>query len=93
VTGAVKGKKLIGRFWDLPVFTRIIAFGKAYRHAKRYVIQNQLEANGTIPYQPRKRAALARGCPSATQPPALPSPSPPQSPSGRDAGAKKRVSW
>ncbi len=63
VTGAVKGKKLIGRFWDLPVFTRIVAFGKAYRHAKHYVIQNQLEADGTMPYQPRKNQIGARGRP------------------------------
>jgi REP element-mobilizing transposase RayT len=63
VTGAVKGRKLGGRFWDLPVFTRIVAFGMAYRRAKRYVIQNQLEADGTIPYQPRKNEIGARGRP------------------------------
>ncbi len=68
MTGAVKGRKLTGRFWDLPVFTRIVAFGKAYRQAKRYVIQNQLEANGTIPYQPRKNKIGARGRPNVPAP-------------------------
>jgi REP element-mobilizing transposase RayT len=56
ITGSVKGKKLAGRFWDLPVFTRIVEWGRAYFRAKKYVIQNQLEAAGIIPRQNRSRA-------------------------------------
>jgi hypothetical protein len=62
ITGAVKGKKLVGRFWALPVFTRIVEWGRARVHAEKYVIQNQLEAAGIIPYQNRNRArSLKRG--------------------------------
>ena len=53
VTGAKKGCALGTRFWDLPAYTRLIEWGRAFFVAKRYVIQNRLEAAGVIPYQPR----------------------------------------
>ena len=43
------------KFWDHLPWTRIVAWGKAYWTAKKYVIQNRLEGLGVIPYQPRKR--------------------------------------
>ena len=54
VTGARKGKPFGKRFFDLPAFTRIAEWGKAFERLKAYVIQNVLEANGVISYQPRK---------------------------------------
>ena len=61
VTGSKKGKpNRGGRFWDLLAWTRIAEWGKAFRALKGYVLQNELEAAGVIPYQPRKRRVLLR---------------------------------
>ena len=49
-----KGRRLNGKFWDLPAFTRIVAWGKAFKVARKYVVQNTLEALGMIPHAPRK---------------------------------------
>ena len=54
VTGARRGKPFGKRFFDLPAFTRIAQWGRAFKQLKAYVIQNVLESSGTIPYQPRK---------------------------------------
>lgn len=54
VTKARKGIALKKRFWDLPAFTRLAEWGKAFQSAKRYVVQNILEAAGIIPYTPRR---------------------------------------
>ena len=43
--GAKKGSALVSRFWDYPAFTRIVA-GGAFLIARRYVVQNLLEALG-----------------------------------------------
>jgi REP element-mobilizing transposase RayT len=56
VTGARKGCKLKGPFWDGLPFTRIIAWGRAFALAKNYVLQNILEAAGKVPYHPRTSA-------------------------------------
>lgn len=42
-------------FWSYPLYTRIIEWGKAYQNLKKYIFQNELEAQGMIPYQPRKK--------------------------------------
>ena len=56
---ATRGNTL-GKFWALPPFTRIVEWGKALRIAKAYVLQNELEASGVIPYTPRKARSLKR---------------------------------
>jgi len=56
VTKAKKGIALKKRFWDLPAFTRLAEWGKAFHVAKRYVFRNCLEAAGLIAYTPRKPA-------------------------------------
>ena len=61
VTGAKKGRPFRKRFFDLPAFTRIAQWGKAFTRLKAYVIQNVLEATGAISYQPRKaKGALVK---------------------------------
>ncbi len=55
ISGARKGQKLRESFWHVPVFSRIIAWGKAFVSARRYVVQNQLEATGEIPYRSRNK--------------------------------------
>jgi REP element-mobilizing transposase RayT len=54
ITKAFKGTGLKTSFWEFPPFTRILEWGKAFLTARQYVLQNQLEADGVIPYQPRK---------------------------------------
>jgi len=50
---AKKGTKR-GKFWDLLVFSRIVEWGKAFRIVMAYVLQNELEASGEIPYKARR---------------------------------------
>jgi len=61
VTGAQNGKPLGRRFWDLLAYSRVVEWGKAFLVAKRYVIQNQLEAVGVVPYQPRRGKRVLGG--------------------------------
>src|SRR5262249_21958918 len=69
VTGARRGNALGKRFWDLPMWSRIVAWGKAFQAVCRYVVMNRLEGEGLIPHQPRhkkKRPSRpgARGVPA-----------------------------
>ena len=41
-------------FWDYRPFSRILFWGKDYKTAYNYLIQNTLEGLGFIPYKPRK---------------------------------------
>ena len=54
VLKAKKGEKR-GRFWDWLTFSRIVEWGRAFQLAMNYVLQNDLEACGIIPFQPRVR--------------------------------------
>ena len=53
ITKAIKGKRFGKRFW-MPVFTRIVAWGKAFEIAVSYIELNTKEAIGLIPYTVRK---------------------------------------
>lgn len=57
MTGAKKGKPLSSSFWDYLPFTRIVEWGRDFKNAQSYVIQNLLEALQLIPYQPRKHGS------------------------------------
>ena len=63
ISGAKKGNAK-GKFWDKLAYTRLVEWGKSFRVAKAYVIQNFLEAAGVVPYKPRvgKRKRPSRGC-------------------------------
>ncbi len=56
--GVERGSAKALRFWDARPFTRIIEWGRDYKRACKYVLQNTLEALGFIPYQ--KRGLRAR---------------------------------
>jgi REP element-mobilizing transposase RayT len=60
VTGANKLKALTEKFWDFIPWSRVVEWGKAYTRAKAYVFQNELEACGDIPYQPRGKSPSRR---------------------------------
>ena len=51
---AQRGHALGKKFWDARPFTRIVEWGRDFKIACQYVLQNRLEALGFIPYQPRK---------------------------------------
>jgi REP element-mobilizing transposase RayT len=55
ITKAFKGASLKSSFWEFPPFERILEWGRAFLTARQYVFQNQLETDGVIPYQPRKK--------------------------------------
>lgn len=55
VTGAKKLSALTDKFWDFRPWSRIVEWGKAFRAARTYVFQNELEADGVIPHQPRRQ--------------------------------------
>ncbi len=54
ITCARKGAPLAKRFFDHIPFSRIVEWGRSLVTARRYVIQNNLEARGLIAYRPRK---------------------------------------
>jgi REP element-mobilizing transposase RayT len=58
ITGARKGYA-IGRYWDLLAYSRIVAWGRDFCGVRSYVVQNQFEAKGLIPYR-RRRAPRAQ---------------------------------
>lgn len=55
VTGATKGKPF-GRFWTYLLYSRLMT-NSAYEFeiVSGYILQNELETQGLIPYKPRKR--------------------------------------
>src|ERR1700722_3610090 len=53
IGGAKKGAPAREAFWDYPVFTRILEWGKDFTGVIRYVLMNELETLGLIPYKER----------------------------------------
>jgi REP element-mobilizing transposase RayT len=60
VTGSSKIKMLTEKFWDAAPWSRIVPWGKAYRAAKAYVFQNEMEASGVVPFSERKHSSSKR---------------------------------
>lgn len=59
ITGLI-ARKLGKGIWKLRPFTRVTHWGKAYKTLKNYVLQNELEIQGVIPYQKRRHKYKAR---------------------------------
>ncbi len=53
ITGARKGAAT-GKFWSHLVYTRVVEWGRAFKTAKLYVIQNELEALGVWAREPTR---------------------------------------
>lgn len=51
---SAKGRPSQAKAWDTRPFTRILEWGADFRRTCDYLLQNQLETFGLIPYQPRK---------------------------------------
>ncbi len=47
------------RFWQTRVYSRIVSWGRDYLAVRAYVVQNDLEGCGAVPYKPRKKWRLA----------------------------------
>jgi len=58
VTKARKGMPFKGKFWDRLLYSRIVEWGREFVSVCKYILQNELEANGVIPHQPRKNARM-----------------------------------
>jgi hypothetical protein len=52
VTGARRGRPS-GPFWDWLAYSRLVAWGRDFLGVRAYVLTNDLEALGQLPYQPR----------------------------------------
>ncbi len=60
VTGANRLRGLKKRFWDYRPFSRVVDWGRGYSLAKDYVLLNQLEGMGLIPFHRGRLSALFR---------------------------------
>ena len=83
VTGANKLNALKEKFWDFIPWSRIVEWGRAFKSAKDYIFQNEMEACGARAYQPRKKSSSPpppkrkpspRGKASPSSPSSSPSP-------------------
>ena len=64
ITGAKKGNPIAAahpgasqdgrKFWDALAWSRIVSWGRQFFNGRYYVIRNELESEGLVPYEPRK---------------------------------------
>jgi hypothetical protein len=79
ILGVQRGKPLKLKFWDTLPYTKIIEWGRQFKRAHWYVLQNRLEAEGFIAFTPRKGVkARSRAKPRAPAKP--PAPAKPRAP-------------
>lgn len=43
------------KFWTERVYSRVVQWGRDFRYVIAYIYQNTLEAEGLVPYKPRKK--------------------------------------
>jgi len=68
VTGARRGHR-VGKFWDWLAYSRIIAWGRDFVGLRAYILKNELETSGQVPYQARTRRKAPRlSAPSRASP-------------------------
>ncbi len=51
--GAPEDREKENKFWQTRIYSRIVSWGREYLNVKKYVIQNECEALGLIPYHAR----------------------------------------
>jgi REP element-mobilizing transposase RayT len=59
VTGARRGRP-VGKFWDDLAYSRLLRWGREFDRARAYVIRNEFEARGLLPYEPRRKGSPTR---------------------------------
>jgi REP element-mobilizing transposase RayT len=59
ITGAKKGHA-IGKFWDSLTYSRLLSWGREFLNVRFYVIQNELESEGIIPFVRRRTRSHPR---------------------------------
>jgi Transposase IS200 like len=62
VTGAGKGRP-VGKFWDWLAYSRVVAWGRDFLGVRGYVLKNELETVGLLPYERKCRRPTRRGLP------------------------------
>ncbi len=55
ITGAKKGQSR-GKFWDLLAYSRVVAWGKAFREVRDYLVSNRIQS--FIGIRPSKRVLI-----------------------------------
>jgi REP element-mobilizing transposase RayT len=55
ITGACRGRA-VGRFWDELAYSRVVSWGREFGSVRDYVIRNELETLGRLPYRTRRRS-------------------------------------
>jgi len=65
----IHSKFKLEKFWTERVFSRVVQWGKDFKGVIKYIHQNELEADGTIPYTPRnRRKKKSGGLPTESHP-------------------------
>jgi hypothetical protein len=64
VTGAGKGRP-VGRFWDWLAYSRVVEWGRDFFGVRGYVLKNELETLGYLPYEKRLTRNARRGLPTS----------------------------
>lgn len=60
LTRSKKGSPLLKGFWDSRPWSRILAWGKAFKTAVKYVIKNEQEALGLIQHRRSRKPPNTR---------------------------------
>ena len=55
-----KKREKENKFWQTRIYSRIVSWGREYLFVKKYVIQNALEALGTVPYKDRNARSSSK---------------------------------
>lgn len=61
VTGAKKGRKFSGKFWDALAFTRVVPWGRAFLRLRHYLIKNSFEATGGAALRAKAEQVMQNG--------------------------------
>jgi REP element-mobilizing transposase RayT len=57
-----------GKFWDWLAYSRVVAWGRDFWGVRAYILRNELEANGQLPYERRARREPNAGARSRASP-------------------------
>ena len=51
---------VLGKFWDWLAYSRVMSWGREFLGMRAYLVRNELEALGRIPYRRRERKRRAK---------------------------------
>ena len=59
MTSSKKGKALTRSFWSKIAWSRVVEWGRAFKIATQYILQNQRESLGLVAYTPRRHKTFS----------------------------------